>query len=186
MVTRNGKHVCFVYAVTAFGESALLRNAKPVATVRAINYCEVNVLMRNDFERVALLNPNILRYLQLYTTQRDAQLDEREHSAVAYSRGSKRTSFLPSSLRRGHATGGDGTGRGAAWTRQRGGVRQRVMIRESLNELMRRSTTRRSVSSPRTSVVAPMGTELGTTPDLPVHGDAALPETATPPPPSES
>ena len=161
VVTRKGQRVCFVYAVTAFGESALLRNAKPVATVRAVGYCEVNVLMRTDFERVAMLNPHILRYLQLYTDQRDAQLDERERSCSnKNNRSSGRNSFRdPASTLRGSGLANSGTeasasdgadGRSSPEQQQR-----QVTIRESFNEIMRRSIIGRRFSGTTTSAVAP-------------------------------
>ena len=143
-VLKQGQRVCFVYAVAAFGESALLRDAKPVATVRAVRFCEVNVLMRVDFERVAVLNPNILRYLQLYTVQRDAQMKEQ----TALERDKGRPTQGRSSPARPFDDGDEGSLRG---------TQRHVTIRESFNDTIRRSFRRLSLNTvtPVPAVVPP-------------------------------
>jgi len=76
-VLQNDKIIVVVYAIAAFGESALYPHARPVATVRAVRFCELTLLRRADFQKVASTNPQIMRYLQQYTQSRDAAMKQR-------------------------------------------------------------------------------------------------------------
>ena len=71
-VERRGRHVATMLATAAFGEQALLGGAKPTASVVALRFCEITVLLRHDFLQAIQLNPSILEYLQLYSTERNS------------------------------------------------------------------------------------------------------------------
>ena len=149
VITRRGEFQCFVYAVAAFGEAALLRHARPVATVRAVRYCEVNVLMRTDFERIAAVNPNVLRYLQLYTSQRDALVDEMRlsHANNQASRCSRRRSTAVPISQACDAARKNVSNAASLRNSCARAPSRRVSIRESLNTLVRNARATRSSTS---------------------------------------
>ena len=97
--------------------------------------------------QVALLNPNILRYLQLYTVQRDAQMREQEKGPRT-NRSSRKHGWPSSNqkLSRQQPNPTDSAaGNPSASESLRGSTGRRVTIRESFNEI-RRSLRRRSSS----------------------------------------
>ena len=62
-------------AVAAFGERAL-RNQPSGATVRALRFCQLTILLRNDFEMVERLNPKLRAYIDEYIDERDKRIQE--------------------------------------------------------------------------------------------------------------
>ena len=71
---RDGVQLRTLYAVSAFGEAALLDtpSTMPAFSVVALRYCEVSVLLRKDFFHILRSNPDLTRHLQAYAAQRDA------------------------------------------------------------------------------------------------------------------
>ena len=57
-----------LFAVSAFGESSLLTRDTASATVRALRFCEITVLLREDFDHLAELNPQIVSFLRTSQT----------------------------------------------------------------------------------------------------------------------
>lgn len=61
-------------ATCAFGERTLSADPKSAAsefTVRALRFCELSVLLREDFNEMCELNPKLLEYLNKYVLERD-------------------------------------------------------------------------------------------------------------------
>jgi len=61
-------------ATCAFGERALSADPKAAAsefTVRTLRFCELSVLLREDFNEMCELNPKLLEYVNKYVLERD-------------------------------------------------------------------------------------------------------------------
>ena len=72
-------------AISAFGETSL-RSEQARVTACALRFCEMSVLLRDDFRHVETMNPQIQRWLDVYIRERDGQTSTksvRNQSAVA-------------------------------------------------------------------------------------------------------
>jgi CRP-like cAMP-binding protein len=72
-ILQDGNRVLLMSAISAFGETALLEDVLPNATVRGMSFCEVNVLTRVDFQAISIHVPALLHYLQMYIWKRDTE-----------------------------------------------------------------------------------------------------------------
>ena len=70
---RDGVKLHTLHAIAAFGESSLLeRSQLPTASVLAVRYCELSVLIRRDFLAIVRTNPDLMRHLQAYAAKQHA------------------------------------------------------------------------------------------------------------------
>ncbi len=75
--TRNGELLVVLLATAAFGEASLrLEVQVSDVTVRALRFCEVSVLAREDFLEIVQLNQNIELWLDIYISERDRRLKD--------------------------------------------------------------------------------------------------------------
>ena len=76
------EHLTTLSAISAFGETSLLPDLVPNATVRASGFCEVTLLTTQDFSAIAVHCPSLLLNLQLYVAKRDARAAESQPSPM--------------------------------------------------------------------------------------------------------
>lgn len=72
---RNDQLVVVLLAVAAFGENAL-RGTPSNCSIRALRFCETNVLLREDFAVIEKMNPVVRRWLDVYILERDRKLQD--------------------------------------------------------------------------------------------------------------
>ena len=84
-------------AVCAFGERALSHETATLpahATVRALRFCELSVLLREDFFAICKINPNLRIQLREYVLGRDASYAEDKAVERPSARSSMRSSVF--------------------------------------------------------------------------------------------
>ena len=65
-------------AVAAFGETALRSEEPSNVSVRALRFCETSVLLREDWEVIEAINPQIRLWLDIYIMERDRKLMDKQ------------------------------------------------------------------------------------------------------------
>ena len=71
----KGCHIADRAACPVHSRSSLLERAPlPTASVLAVRYCELSVLIRRDFLAIVRTNPDLMRHLQAYAAKQQAPL----------------------------------------------------------------------------------------------------------------
>ena len=74
-VLQDNALVVVLLAVAAFGEHSL-QNARSNVSVRALRFCEVSVLLSDDWAQIEHMNRNVSKWLSLYLQERDRKLED--------------------------------------------------------------------------------------------------------------
>lgn len=74
-VLQDNQLVVVLLAVAAFGEHSL-QNARSNVSVRALRFCEVSVLLTDDWAQIESMNKNVSKWLSLYLKERDKKLED--------------------------------------------------------------------------------------------------------------
>jgi CRP-like cAMP-binding protein len=74
-VLQDNALVVVLLAVAAFGEHSL-QNARSNVSVRALRFCEVSVLLVDDWAQIESMNRNVSKWLSLYLQERDKKLED--------------------------------------------------------------------------------------------------------------